>query len=194
MLLSLTVEIGDVIIWRIDIFFLSMFAKQWPTSMWWQHWIVLNFGFRERTLSPYAIESPHIVVNRPVREGMGEQKAMIDWLFIFNAESVEKITSGQNINHQVTNDSLIHCLFYRSFFFWKKRLDQKQLNESGRQTWKTEVKFTAAGEARQAMFWPATGLTERTFDSSGFSKEGTLISTSAVPHCEESPSFFLNDH
>ena len=44
-----------------------------------------------------------------------------------------------------------------------------------------KAELLAAGEARKAIFRPYPGVKERTFDSSGFSAEGTLISTSAVP-------------
>ena len=43
-------------------------------------------------------------------------------------------------------------------------------------------KILAVGEACLAIFWPALGLNWRTLNTSGFSKEKTLISASAVPH------------
>ena len=41
----------------------------------------------------------------------------------------------------------------------------------------------AVGEACVAVFRPTPGFKGRTFVTSGFPKEGTLISASAVPHC-----------
>ena len=49
---------------------------------------------------------------------------------------------------------------------------------------RTRKKFLAAVKACMAIFWPNSGFKGRTFVSSGFSTEGLLISTSAVPHCK----------
>ena len=38
-----------------------------------------------------------------------------------------------------------------------------------------EIEFLAVAEARKAIFWPTPGFKDWTFDSSGFSTEGTLI-------------------
>ena len=39
-----------------------------------------------------------------------------------------------------------------------------------------ETEFLAVAEAYKAIFWPTPGFKDGTFDSSGFSTEGTLIS------------------
>ena len=38
-----------------------------------------------------------------------------------------------------------------------------------------QAEFLAAGETSKAILWPTQGLKEKTFDSSGFSAEGTSI-------------------
>ena len=46
---------------------------------------------------------------------------------------------------------------------------------------KTKTKFLAVAEAYMAISWPTLTLNWRTFVSSGFSTDGTLISASAAP-------------
>ena len=51
-------------------------------------------------------------------------------------------------------------------------------------TRKAEIRkreLQAVGETRKGTFWPTPHLEERTFDSSGGSADGTLISTFTVP-------------
>ena len=66
-----------------------------------------------------------------------------------------------------------HCMFEKD---WEKM----KLNEPG--TWKTKIRnanlLTAAS---MAILWPTLGLRNTTFDNSGFSAKGHLISASAVP-------------
>ena len=59
--------------------------------------------------------------------------------------------------------------------FGKKRKKDFEWNEKAeiRKAW-----FLAVGEACRAIFWPAPGFRERTFDSFGFSAKGTLTSAS----------------
>ena len=47
------------------------------------------------------------------------------------------------------------------------------------------TEFLTVVKACKAILWPTPGFKERTFDSPGFSAEGTLMSVSAVPHWEE---------
>ena len=58
-----------------------------------------------------------------------------------------------------------------------KDLEQIKLNGPGR------IQLLAVREAYMATSWPTPGFKERTFDSSGFSTEGTSVSASAIPHC-----------
>ena len=44
-----------------------------------------------------------------------------------------------------------------------------------------KAELLAVGEACKAIIRPALDFQERTFDSSGFSEEGTLVSVSVVP-------------
>ena len=46
-----------------------------------------------------------------------------------------------------------------------------------------EVDLTAVGEACKAIRRPIPGVKEKTFDGSGYSADGTLISASVVLHC-----------
>ena len=48
------------------------------------------------------------------------------------------------------------------------------------------MQYLAAGEALKELFCHTPGIKDRTFDSSGFSAMGTLISAFTVPHGEQS--------
>ena len=55
-------------------------------------------------------------------------------------------------------------------------------------------KILVVGEPCEASrFWPAPGFKVRIFVSSGFSTGGTLISVSAVPHCDLVSGEMTND-
>ena len=56
-----------------------------------------------------------------------------------------------------------------------KCTDGMKMNEPGRQKrYKGRISL-AVGEACKAIFWPTSDFKKRTFDSSGFSAEGTFI-------------------
>ena len=79
----------------------------------------------------------------------------------------------------------------------RERIWRRKKNE-GEWTGKVNImvrkKILVMGEPCEASrFWPAPGFKWRTFVSSGFSTEGTIISASAVPRCDLVSGEMTND-
>lgn len=90
---------------------------------------------------------------------------------------------AKNTVHQIRSGSLTDPVFMAQLSFMLKRTGRKW-------SWMMQEDRNVKGRIlsnswsrQRTLFWPNTpDFKEETFDSSGFSAEGTLISASTVPH------------